>query len=178
MGFPDMAIVRMGLRSDSVKRFLNKLSYNEIFKMNSSVWRDIRSRNGSQSGIVGLREGNRVWRVSPDIYPPFKGVTTRHYLLWNGVESHVCQGTVIPNRLTLQQAQYIRTTPLLHSPTLLLIISCTSSASFRSSSCPCDVHGPYLRSTRSSYLHGRYILTPISVLALYSQTIPALVVYR
>ena len=66
MGFPDMVIVGTGLRSDSVKRFLNKLSYNEIFKMNSSVWRDIRSQNGSWSGIVGLREGNRVWRVSPD----------------------------------------------------------------------------------------------------------------
>ena len=66
MGFPDMVIVGMGLRSDSVKRFLNKLSYNEIFKMNSSVWRDIRSWNGSRSGIVGLHEGNRVWRVSPD----------------------------------------------------------------------------------------------------------------
>ena len=61
-----MVIVGTGLRSDSVKRFLNKLSYNEIFKMNSSVWRDVRSQNGSQSGIVGLREGNRVWRVSPD----------------------------------------------------------------------------------------------------------------
>ena len=66
MGFPDMVIVGTGLRSDSVKRFLNKLSYNEIFKMNSSVWRDIRSRNGSRGRIVGLREGNRVWRVSPD----------------------------------------------------------------------------------------------------------------
>ena len=64
-----MVIVRMGLRSDSVKRFPNKLSHNEIFKMNSSVWRDVRSQNGSRSGIVGLHEGNRVWRVSPDIYP-------------------------------------------------------------------------------------------------------------
>ena len=38
--------------------------------MNSSVWRDVRSRNGGQSGsrdvIVGLRDGNRIWRVSPD----------------------------------------------------------------------------------------------------------------
>ena len=66
MGFPDMVIVGMGLRSDSVKRFPNKLSYNEIFKMNSSVWRDVRSWNGGRSGIVGLHEGNRVWRVSPD----------------------------------------------------------------------------------------------------------------
>ena len=66
MGFPNMVIVGTGLRYDSIKRFLNKLSYNEIFKMNSSVWRDIRSRNGSWSRIVGLREGNRVWRVSPD----------------------------------------------------------------------------------------------------------------
>ena len=66
MGFPDMVIVGTGLHSDSVKRFPNKLSYNEIFKMNPSVWRDVRSRNGSQSGIVGLHEGNRVWRVSPD----------------------------------------------------------------------------------------------------------------
>ena len=61
-----MVIAGTGLRSNSVKRFPNKLSYNEIFKMNSSVWRDIRSRNGSQSGIVRLHEGNRVWRVSPD----------------------------------------------------------------------------------------------------------------
>ena len=91
MGFPDMVIVGMGLHSDSVKRFPNKLSYNEIFKMNLSVWRDVRSWNGSRSGIVGLHEGNRVWRVSPDIYPPFKGVTTRHYLLWNRAESHVIE---------------------------------------------------------------------------------------
>ena len=61
-----MVIVGMGLRSNSVERFPNRLSCNEIFKMNSSVWRDIRSRNGSQSRIVGLHEGNRVWRVSPD----------------------------------------------------------------------------------------------------------------
>ena len=61
-----MVIVGTGLHSDSIERFPNKLSYNEIFKMNSSVWRDVRSRNGSRSGIVRLREGNRVWRVSPD----------------------------------------------------------------------------------------------------------------
>ena len=61
-----MVIVRTGLRSNSVKRFPNKLSYNEIFKMNLSVWRDVRSQNGSWSGIVGLHEGNRVRRVSPD----------------------------------------------------------------------------------------------------------------
>ena len=41
--------------------------------------------------IVGFHNGNRIVRVSPDIYPPFKGVMTRHYLLWNGAES--CQGT-------------------------------------------------------------------------------------
>ena len=38
--------------------------------MNSSVWRDVRSwnRGRSRSGdmIVGLRDGNRIWRVSPD----------------------------------------------------------------------------------------------------------------
>ena len=38
--------------------------------MNLSVWRDVRSQNGGQSGsgdvIVGLRDGNRIWRVSPD----------------------------------------------------------------------------------------------------------------
>ena len=66
MEFPNMVIVGTGLRSDSVERFPNKLSYNEIFKMNSSVWRVVRSRNGSWSRIVGLHEGNRVWRVSPD----------------------------------------------------------------------------------------------------------------
>ena len=65
-----MVIVGTGLRSDSIKRFPNKLSYNEIFKMNLSVWRDVRSWNGSRSGIVGLHEGNRVWRVSPDSNPP------------------------------------------------------------------------------------------------------------
>ena len=63
--------------------------------MNLSVWRDVRSQNGgrSRSGdvIVGLCDGNRIWRVSPDIYPPFKGVTTRHYLLWNRSESHVIE---------------------------------------------------------------------------------------
>ena len=52
----------------------NKLSYNGILKMNSSVWRDVRSRNRgrSRSGdmIVRLRDGNRIWRVSPDILPP------------------------------------------------------------------------------------------------------------
>ena len=86
-----MVIVGTGLCSDSVKMFPNKLSYNEIFKMNSSVWRDVRSRNGSQSRIVRLCEGNRVWRVSPDIYPPFKGVMPWHYLLWNRAESHVIE---------------------------------------------------------------------------------------
>ena len=40
---------------------------------------------------VGFRDGNRIWRVSPDIYPPFKGVTTQHYLLWNRAESHVIE---------------------------------------------------------------------------------------
>ena len=63
--------------------------------MNLSVWRDVRSQNGgrSRSGdmIFRLRDGNRIWRVSPDIYPPFKGVTTRHYLLWNRAESHVIE---------------------------------------------------------------------------------------
>ena len=63
--------------------------------MSLSVWRDVRSRNGGWSGsgdvIVGLRDGNRIWRVSPDIYPPFKGVTTQHYLLWNRAESHVIE---------------------------------------------------------------------------------------
>ena len=90
MGFPDMVIVAMGLRSDSVKRFLNKLSYNEIFKMNWSVWRDIRSRNGSWSGIVGLREGNRVWKVSPDIYPPLQGSDDPALLAvdWSGKPCH------------------------------------------------------------------------------------------
>ena len=38
--------------------------------MNSSVWRDVRSRNRgwsrSRDMIVGLRDGNRIWRVSPD----------------------------------------------------------------------------------------------------------------
>ena len=38
--------------------------------MNSSVWRDVRSQNRGQSGsrdmIVRLRDGNRIWRVSPD----------------------------------------------------------------------------------------------------------------
>ena len=38
--------------------------------MNSSVWRDVRSQNGgwseSRDVIVGLRDGNRIWRVSPD----------------------------------------------------------------------------------------------------------------
>ena len=41
--------------------------------MNSSVWRDVRSRNRGQSGsedmIVRLRDGNRIWRVSPDKIP-------------------------------------------------------------------------------------------------------------
>ena len=41
--------------------------------MNSSVWRDVRSRNGGRSGsgdvIVRLHDGNRIWRVSPDTCP-------------------------------------------------------------------------------------------------------------
>ena len=101
MGFPDMVIVGMGLRSDSVKRFPNKLSYNEIFKMNSSVWRDVRSRNGSRSGIVGLREGNRVWRVSPDksylremeFDVDVEGCTES----WRGRVCPECQGGHIPS---------------------------------------------------------------------------------
>ena len=40
--------------------------------MNLSVWRDVRSWNGGRSGsrdvIVGLRDGNRIWRVSPDTH--------------------------------------------------------------------------------------------------------------
>ena len=38
--------------------------------MDSSVWRDVTSRDGGQSGsgdvIVGFRSGNRIRRVSPD----------------------------------------------------------------------------------------------------------------
>ena len=38
--------------------------------MNLSVWRDVRSQNGGRSRsrdvIVGLHDGNRIWRVSPD----------------------------------------------------------------------------------------------------------------
>ena len=41
--------------------------------MNSSVWRDVRGRDGgwsrSRDMIVGLRDGNRIWRVSPDMSP-------------------------------------------------------------------------------------------------------------
>ena len=48
----------------------NKLSYNGIFKVDSSVWRDITSQDGGRSGsgdvIVGLHDGNRIRRVSPD----------------------------------------------------------------------------------------------------------------
>ena len=58
----------------------NKLSYNGVFKVDLSVWRDVMSRDGGQSGsgdmIVRFCSGNRIMRVSPDIYPPFKGVTT------------------------------------------------------------------------------------------------------
>ena len=50
---------------------LNKLSYNGI--LNSSVWRDVRGRDGGRSRsrdmIVGLHDGNRIWRVSPDMSP-------------------------------------------------------------------------------------------------------------
>ena len=42
--------------------------------MNPSVWRDVRSWNGGRSGsrdvIVGLRDGDRIWRVSPDTTQP------------------------------------------------------------------------------------------------------------
>ena len=66
-----------------------------FFRVDSSVWRDVMSWDGGRSGsgamIVGFRNGNRIVRVSPDIYPPFKGVTTQHYLLWNGAESHVIE---------------------------------------------------------------------------------------
>ena len=48
-------------------------------------------QSGSRAVIVGFRNGDRIARVSPDIYPLFKGVTTRHYLLWNGAESHVIE---------------------------------------------------------------------------------------
>ena len=48
----------------------NKLSYNGI-KLDSSVWRDVRSCSGGGSGngdgIIRLRDRNKVWRVSPDI---------------------------------------------------------------------------------------------------------------
>ena len=49
----------------------NKFKLQWDFKMNLSVWRDVRSRNRGRSRsrdmIVGLRDGNRIWRVSPDI---------------------------------------------------------------------------------------------------------------
>ena len=41
--------------------------------MSSSVWRDVRGWDGGRSGsgdvIVGLHDGNRIWRVSPDMSP-------------------------------------------------------------------------------------------------------------
>ena len=49
----------------------NKLSYNGVFRVDSSVWRDVMSWDGGRSGIraviVGFRNGNRIVRVSPDI---------------------------------------------------------------------------------------------------------------
>ena len=57
--------------------------------------RDVTSQDGSRSGsgdmIVRFRSGNGILRVSPDIYPPFKGVMTQHYLLWNRAESHIVE---------------------------------------------------------------------------------------
>ena len=56
--------------------------------MNLSVWRDVRSWNGGQSGsgdvIVGLCDGNRIWRVSPDTlcltaFTPYKPDRNSHF---------------------------------------------------------------------------------------------------
>ena len=51
----------------------NKLSYNGVFRVDSSVWRDVMSWDGGRSGsravIVGFHNGNRIVRVSPDNYP-------------------------------------------------------------------------------------------------------------
>ena len=70
--------------------------------MNSSVWRDVRSRNRGQSGsgdmIVGLRDGNRIWRVSPDRQdnppPPtlpteFDGERSRGQAFLNSVQTYM-----------------------------------------------------------------------------------------
>ena len=48
----------------------NKLSYNGVFRVDSSVWRDVMSWDGGRSRsravIVGFRNGDRIARVSPD----------------------------------------------------------------------------------------------------------------
>ena len=48
----------------------NKLSYNGVFRVDSSVWRDVMSWDGGRSGsgavIVGFCNGDRIARVSPD----------------------------------------------------------------------------------------------------------------
>ena len=40
------------------------------------------SGSGGRGRVIRLCDGDKDLRVSPDIYPPFKGVTTRHYLWW------------------------------------------------------------------------------------------------
>ena len=66
-----MVIVRMNSVL-SRQEVPNKLSYNGVFKVDSSVWRDVMSQDGGRSGsgamIVGFRNGNRIVRVSPDTY--------------------------------------------------------------------------------------------------------------
>ena len=67
-----MVIVGAGLRpvSDWVQLIIQPLRFNEVDL--SSVWRNIRSCSGSRSGggggIIGLRDGDEVLRVSPDKY--------------------------------------------------------------------------------------------------------------
>ena len=52
--------------------------------MNLSVWRDVRSQNRGRSGsgdvIVGLHDGNRIWRVSPDNHTVVSSTMHLHYL--------------------------------------------------------------------------------------------------
>ena len=53
------------------------------------MWANVGSRSGNGGRIVGLHSGDEFWRVSPDIYPPFKGVMTWHYLWWIEMKCHV-----------------------------------------------------------------------------------------
>ena len=56
-----------------------------------NIWSWSEGRDGDRDRVVGFHCGEQIWRASPYIYPPFKGVMTWHYLLWIETECYVVE---------------------------------------------------------------------------------------